>query len=97
MPAPFSASGKQVLHTVDGLQAHFADAVSIAAAEQIVAALNPQDWGVMKKHLSDAVGELNSIGLQPPQRRSHQVRQENDEYACVCGARWDVAEGEDHP
>lgn len=27
----------------------------------------------------------------------HQVRQENDEYACSCGRRWDIAEGEDHP
>jgi len=28
---------------------------------------------------------------------THQVRQENDEYACSCGARWDVTDGEDHP
>lgn len=27
----------------------------------------------------------------------HHVRQENDEYACVCGARWAVEDGEDHP
>jgi hypothetical protein len=25
------------------------------------------------------------------------IRRENDEYACSCGARWDVADGEDHP
>lgn len=28
---------------------------------------------------------------------THSIRQENDEYACSCGARWDVADGEDHP
>lgn len=27
----------------------------------------------------------------------HLVWRENDEYACSCGARWDVADGEDHP
>lgn len=27
----------------------------------------------------------------------HAVRQENDEYACMCGARWDCVEGEGHP
>lgn len=27
----------------------------------------------------------------------HAVRQEHDEYACSCGRRWDVADGEDHP
>jgi len=28
---------------------------------------------------------------------THSVRQENDEYACSCGKRWDVADGENHP
>lgn len=32
-----------------------------------------------------------------PPKLPHTVRQENDEYACSCGARWDVADGEDHP
>lgn len=27
----------------------------------------------------------------------HSVRQEGDEYACSCGTRWDVSEGEEHP
>lgn len=35
--------------------------------------------------------------MPPQQRRAHQVRQEQDEYACACGARWSVEEGEDHP
>lgn len=27
----------------------------------------------------------------------HVVRQESDEYACMCGMRWDVKDGEEHP
>jgi hypothetical protein len=27
----------------------------------------------------------------------HAIRQESDEYACSCGMRWDVIEGEEHP
>ena len=27
----------------------------------------------------------------------HGIRQENDEYACACGARWDVSDGDEHP
>lgn len=27
----------------------------------------------------------------------HNIRQENDEYACSCGKRWDISEGEQHP
>lgn len=27
----------------------------------------------------------------------HNVRRENDEYACSCGRRWPVEDGEDHP
>jgi len=28
---------------------------------------------------------------------AHAVRQENDEYACRCGARWDAVDGSEHP
>lgn len=28
---------------------------------------------------------------------THRIRQENDEYACSCGTRWAVEDGEDHP
>lgn len=40
MGAPYRSRGKQVLHTVEGLNAHFADAVSEKAAQLIVDALN---------------------------------------------------------
>jgi len=32
-----------------------------------------------------------------PLFQRHAVRQENDEYACMCGSRWDISEGEEHP
>lgn len=35
--------------------------------------------------------------IKPIKGVMHHVRQENDEYACSCGTRWDAAEGEDHP
>ena len=35
--------------------------------------------------------------LFQPRKVLHAVRQENDEYACMCGARWDVVDGEGHP
>lgn len=28
---------------------------------------------------------------------THSVRREMDEWACSCGARWAVQDGEDHP
>jgi len=28
---------------------------------------------------------------------THTIRQEGDEYACRCGRRWDVSEGNEHP
>lgn len=53
----------------------------------------------------------NGVGLQctscnrprdpyrecPRCTHTHTVRQESDEYACSCGTRWDVADGENHP
>ncbi len=27
----------------------------------------------------------------------HHVRRENDEYACSCGRRWPMEDGEEHP
>lgn len=40
MPAPYSTNGKQVLQTVDGLLADYAQAISPAAALHISSALN---------------------------------------------------------
>lgn len=35
--------------------------------------------------------------IKPIKGVMHHIRQENDEYACACGVRWDIADGEDHP
>ena len=37
------------------------------------------------------------VDSSPVMQPKHHVRQESDEYACSCGRRWDVADGEDHP
>lgn len=36
-------------------------------------------------------------GISDNSRDRHTVRQESDEYACSCGMRWSVSEGENHP
>lgn len=36
-------------------------------------------------------------GISDNPRDRHTVRQESDEYACSCGMRWSVSEGENHP
>lgn len=73
--------GKQVLVRYGSGWAQFADAASEGAAATIVAALNP-------------LSEPAEVDVKPGK---HQVRHEGDEYACACGKRWDVCDGEDHP
>lgn len=103
MPAPYRSQGKQVLHTVDGLWCHFADAVSSAAAGMIVEALTPSmGYSVSigpvdePNRYADIVAPMITEYIANP-KTNHRVRQENDEYACSCGMRWDVQDGEDHP
>ena len=81
----YRAAGKQVQRQVDGLWTHFADAISEIAAGLIAAAMNAY------------VTQFTPVDLRPMRITGHSVRQENDEYACSCGARWDVRDGEDHP
>ena len=93
----YHSNGKQVLR--DGL--HFADCIDSGAATLIADALND------RRTISQSQETLQLDGADGPLFVSnyrttwgtdaHQVRQENDEYACACGARWDVADGEDHP
>jgi hypothetical protein len=84
MGAPYTASGKQVLHSVDCLNAHFADCINDQAAQQIADALNEFHW--RKIPMPDDI-QLKLI--------EHHIRQENDEMVCSCGLRWDVKE--EHP
>lgn len=74
--------GKQVMNGKD----HIADAVDPDVALQIAEALN---------RTPDYDRHPDMFSTQPT--ATHAVRQENDEYACSCGRRWDVRDGEEHP
>jgi hypothetical protein len=63
---------------------HYADARSDIAAKLIADALNA--------HMHDDCPVMPEI-----RTTEHAIRQENDEYACMCGARWDVRDGDAHP
>ena len=77
----YHCTGKQVLNGRD----HVADAIDNDTAQMIADALNL--WCV-----DDPCPVMPEI-----RNTNHAIRQENDEYACSCGARWDVSEGDDHP
>jgi hypothetical protein len=59
-----------------------------------------------KRHIDGELVEIVVDGMRfyahpapihPVRIIEHSVRQENDEYACLCGKRWDVSDGEEHP
>lgn len=79
----YSALGKEVLCN----DRHFADAIDADAARLIADALNDRTFD------PDDGRET----IETPTYSPHHVRQENDEFACSCGRRWDVSEGEAHP
>lgn len=108
MPAPFVTNGKQVLHTVDGLLAPYADAVSVLAADNIAAALTA--WCAPARTLitnerveietdDNSPWMLVNMNAKPQMVRgiTHHIERQGDEYACSCGTRWDVTDGEEHP
>jgi hypothetical protein len=80
----FQACGKEVLRDRE----HYADAVSEEAANAIAAALNRE---------GEYIDERDASTYEIPFPLRHSVRQENDEFACSCGRRWEVSEGIDHP
>lgn len=46
--------------------------------------------------IADALNaRMTLTGKAKPVR--HRIERQVDEYACSCGARWDVREGDDHP
>lgn len=89
----YVSTGKQVL--CDGR--HFADAADVTAADQIVDAMNRLDEAERDEATADMFAHPGSYNDPRLYIGHHSIRQENDEYACSCGARWDVAEGNDHP
>lgn len=48
------------------------------------------------RHGIGSYADVSGI-VTPMYGGAHHVRQESDEYACSCGMRWPVSEGEDHP
>lgn len=86
----YVACGKQVLANGNY---HVADACDIFAAELIAAALNNYN---PIENIEQPTKPAHQA-LDRPSVTVHIVRQESDEYACACGARWDRNEGDDHP
>lgn len=104
MGAPYRSSGKQVLHTVEGLNAHFADAVNESAAQLIVDALNA-DRSTIDPYEQPADDDLDwqpdytpptpPMGMKFSDPTTHRQRREGDETVCSCGLRYDAKE--EHP
>lgn len=100
----YTAQGKQVMRD----RQHFADAATEQAAQIIVTALNAMR-GEAPRSLTDDEGNpereyltWHSIPIPTTHRARvkgtlHTVTQQSDEFACSCGMRWDVSDGEDHP
>lgn len=80
----YRACGKEVLRD----DQHYADACDNEAADAIARALNRQN---------DDLEERDVSTYEIPFPLRHSIRQENDEFACSCGRRWDVSEGSEHP
>lgn len=55
--------------------------------------------GVYQNQLAGAQPAMQQLELPMRSRLDvlHAIRQEHDEYACMCGMRWDIIEGEEHP
>lgn len=88
----YTAMGKQVL--LDGT--HYADARDPVVAQQIVEALRLSD----DLRYYEGPAPFEPPELDAPTIRymgRHQVTQQQDEYACICGRRWDVSDGPEHP
>lgn len=83
----YTRTGQEILR--DGV--HFADACNIDAASLILDALCDQSYHDQQLPLPI------ETELFAPRPHLHSVRQESDEYACKCGARWAVSDGEEHP
>ncbi len=77
----YHQNSKQVLR--DGL--HFADCINDIAAADIVAAM---------KLLQESRKPRPQFA---PFIITHTIQQQQDEYACSCGMRWAVSDGDDHP
>lgn len=102
----YHTNSKEVLR--DGK--HFADCIDDGAARLIADALNerkgmpsveqpalPLDGADGPLFVGSALVKAEFAERLIVSAEMHHVRQENDEYACSCGKRWGVEDGEDHP
>jgi len=93
---PYTSLGKEVLR--DGK--HFADVIDVDSAAVTADALNYRHaMLVADDDRNDDTPDMFE-GPDVPMMHGgsrHHVRQENDEYACSCGMRWSVVDGEEHP
>lgn len=96
----YHANGKQVLR--DG--SHFADCIDSGGAKLIAESLNDRRTMQQSQQILPLHGADGPLFADAPSGVTyikncafHNIRQENDEYACACGKRWDVAEGHNHP
>lgn len=107
MTGPFRRTGKQVLDC----NWHFADACSEAAAQQIVDAMNAAQASA-QKIIDIAIAMNRGVAPMQPGDEftidvdgkryggtvpTHRIERQGDEYACSCGLRWDIVDGEEHP
>ncbi len=88
MSGGYYACGKQILWGKTSI----ADAKDNETAQLIADALNSHP-----EALPDHSPVMPEIQLIAIPGKTHGIRQENDEFACSCGARWAVNEGEQHP
>jgi hypothetical protein len=94
----YMSLGKEVLR--DGR--HVADAIDGETAALIAEALNhapatldktlpePRAWFGYADDIGTTERTDDPAGL-------HFIQRQGDEYACACGVRWDVTDGEEHP
>lgn len=80
--------GKQVLHG----RSHVADCCDEPTAMLIASALNER-----RQSLCDQISIAAKSETVHSRQTTCHVRREGDEYACLCGARWEVRAGDEHP
>lgn len=89
----YTSLGKEVLRNGK----HFADVIDVDSAALTADALNYRDAMIDNNDDDDQTPDFFDGPSAPNDNSRHHVRQENDEYACSCGKRWDVSDGENHP
>jgi hypothetical protein len=88
----YRTNGKQVLRGSE----HVADAADTTWAQIIADALNGEREALRAMRI-DPIRVSNYDYVSTREQPAHTWQRQQDEYACSCGVRWDVSDGEDHP